>query len=305
MENTLKDKVHIGISACQFGCKVRYNAKGWDMTSNLKREKAEFIWHPVCPEVMSGLGVPRTSISLRKGNGEDFWNSQAEVKSRNNENLSEDLKEGCLACLKTLKKADVEVFVYMEGSPSCGVYRTTLKNKRLGHPPGIFGTLLLKEEFFLIPAVEMNSPIKWWDWRRRMYAFLWLKNQEINTLSMLFECWHIVKFLCQELFRKQSDEIGRRLASLSKKTFSEEVVKEFRTELLYMLRQPSDVKKIKQSLWKHYSFLRKKHDLHIPEVLEPTDIRSMTRIANELVKVEVASKKENFLFGSSPIYKGF
>ena len=303
MENRLSEKIHIGISACQFGAKVRYNSKGWDMTSKLMREKSEFIWHPVCPEVMSGLGVPRNPISLRGGDGNQFWSGEATIKDRGGKDLTKMVKEGALSCLETLKKADVDVFVYMEGSPSCGVYRTTLKNQRIGKPPGIFGSLLLKEELFLIPAVEMSSPIKWWDWRRRMYAFVWLKHKEISTLNELFETWHIIKFLCQELFRKESDLIGKKLASLSKKSFNETIVMEFRSDIMNMLRSPSDPKKIKQALWKNYSFLRKKYDLLVDEVLEPTDIRSLTKISKELVKVEIATKKENFLFGPTPIYR--
>lgn len=73
MENYIVSKIKIGISACQFGANVRYNGKGWDMTDYLKREKNEFVWYPMCPEVQSGLGVPRVSISLRGGNGDDFW----------------------------------------------------------------------------------------------------------------------------------------------------------------------------------------------------------------------------------------
>ena len=46
-----------------------------------------------------------------------------------------------------------------------------------------------------------------------MYAFVWLKNQDIKTMKEIYDSWHIVKFLCQELNRKESDEIGQILAN--------------------------------------------------------------------------------------------
>lgn len=35
METILKEKIQLGISACMFGCKVRYNKKGWNMRISL------------------------------------------------------------------------------------------------------------------------------------------------------------------------------------------------------------------------------------------------------------------------------
>lgn len=301
MENHIISKIKIGLSACQYGCKVRYNGKGWNMIDNLKREKNEFIFHPLCPELLSGLGIPRTPISLKGGNGDDFWEDQAHIKDRRGVLLDEQIKKGCSIAFDLIKELNIDVFIYMEGSPSCGVYRTSLKGKRLGNPPGTFGSLLLKEKIFLIPAVDLQSPIKWWDWRRRMYAFVWLKHRKINSMSSLYDAWHIVKFLCQELFRKDSDQLGNYIANL--KNPSQEELDEIKNKIMNMLRQPSDIKKIKQSLWKNYKYLEKKKAISIDEVMEPTNIRNMAHIAQELSKVEVVSRTENLLFGASPIYR--
>jgi uncharacterized protein YbbK (DUF523 family) len=300
MNNYLVSKIKIGISACQFGANFRYDGKGNDITENLKREKNEFIWFPVCPEVASGLGVPRSPVSLRGGNGDDFWQGNAHIKNRDSEILDEKVKNGNLFCFNQLKEQNIDVFIFMEGSPSCGVYRTSLKGKRLGNPPGIFGSLLLKENIFLIPSVDLQSPIKWWDWRRRMYAFVWLKNQDIKTMQEIYDSWHIVKFLCQELNRKESDEIGQILANGN---LSEDSITDIKNKMLLLLRKPSSIEKIKQSLWKNYSWLHKKKKINIEEVMSPTNIRNMSHIAKELVKLEVISREENLLFGASPIYR--
>lgn len=302
MENYLVSKIRIGISACQFGANVRYNGKGWDMTENLKREKNEFIWYPMCPEVQSGLGVPRSSISLRGGNGDDFWQGEAHIKDRDGKLLDEKVKKGVGICHNQILEENLDVFIFMEGSPTCGVYRTSLKGTRLGKPPGIFGSLLLKEKVFLIPAVDLQSPIKWWDWRRRMYAFVWLKNRKLNSAKDLYDAWHIVKFLCQEISRIEADEIGRSMATYTE--FDEKSIDSYKEEMLNLLRRPSDVRKIKQSLWKNYSWLRKKRGIFVGEVMSPTNIRNMATIANELIKLEVVSRDRNELFGASPIYRG-
>ncbi len=299
MDNVIEEKIKIGISACQFGSRVRYNGKGLDARRLLGRERADFIWHPVCPEVLSGMGVPRNPVSLRSGNGDDFWDGTADIKARSGVNMNEWMREGCVASLDSLTRAGVRVFIFMEGSPSCGVYRTSLKNKRLGHPPGIFGSLLLREGFFLIPSNDLQSPIRWWDWRRRMFAFVWLLEKPFDSAQEVVDSWHILKFLCQELSRKEADDIGKTIANL--KGVSADELALLKRRILELLRRPSDVRKIKQSLWKNYAFLRKRFGIESDTVAEPADERSMTRIASELLSLELLTARSDVLFGAVPI----
>lgn len=300
MDNVIEEKIKIGISSCQFGSRGRYNGKGLDARRLLGRERADFIWHPVCPEVLSGMGVPRNPVSLRGGNGDDFWDGTADIKSRSGVNMNEWMREGCVASLDSLTRAGVRVFIFMEGSPSCGVYRTSLKNKRLGHPPGIFGSLLLREGFFLIPSNDLQSPIRWWDWRRRMFAFVWLLEKPFDSAQEVVDSWHIRKFLCQELSRKEADDIGKTIANL--KGVSADELALLKRRMLDLLRRPSDIRKIKQSLWKNYAFLRKRFGIESGSVAEPADERSMTRIAGELLSLEILTARSDVLFGASPIH---
>lgn len=258
MDFKLKERINIGISACQIGAKVRYNVKGYDMLGYLEREKSNYIWHPVCPEVMSGMGVPREPIRIVGGNGFDVLNGKAQIKNRHGRVLTDKLLIGSKACIETLKNGNVEAFIYMEGSPSCGVYRTTLKNKRLGHPPGLFGAMLLNEEIFLIPSSDLQSPVKWWDSRRRLEAFVWLKRQIIEKPKDLYEVWHVLKFLCQELDNEWARDFGRKIGDLT--NYDLQVLKK---EILFCLRKPSSLERIKGSLKKNYSFLRKRFDLSL------------------------------------------
>ena len=294
MDFKLKERINIGISACQIGAKVRYNVKGYDMLGYLEREKADYIWHPVCPEVMSGMGVPREPIRIVGGNGFDVLNGRAQIKNRHGRVLTDKLLTGSNACIETLKNGNVEVFIYMEGSPSCGVYRTTLKNKRLGHPPGLFGAMLLDEEIFLIPSSDLQSPVKWWDSRRRLQAFVWLKRQNIEKPKDLYEVWHILKFLCQELDNEWARDFGHKIGDLT--NYDLQVLKK---EILFCLRKPSSLERIKGSLKKNYSFLRKRFDLSLD--VDFDDIRGMRRIAEKMLLLERLLKQEEYLFGTAPI----
>lgn len=304
MEKVLREKVKVGISACMYGCEVRYNKKGWSMLEHLGRGQSEFIWHPMCPECMAGLGVPREPIRISGGNGIDVWEGKARIKGRSGEDVTERVKHGAQVCMEMLKSAGVYVYIFMEGSPSCGVYRTTLKNKRIGKPPGVFGALLLKEGFFLIPAADLQSPVRWWDWKRRLNAFAWLRSEELRSKADIYDMWHTLKFICQELDNEEAREIGKMLAK-NDWEFSPDYAEDLRNSLLLLLRRPSSLPKIKHMLWKNYMFYKKKSGMAVDEIMKPEELRNMTHIANELMIMERKAAETGLMFGSAPIhYKG-
>ena len=296
----ISDRVAIGVSACCMGSPVRYNARGWDMLALMGREKNDFKWCPVCPECMAGLGVPREPIHLTGGDGSMVWRGETEVKNRRGQRVTDDVKFGALSCLETLKRAGVTAFVYMEGSPSCGVYHTTLKSTRRGHPPGIFGSLLLDQGFFLIPAADLQSPLKWWDWRRRLLAFYWLKNLPISGKAELYDAWARLKFLFQELDQPWAALTGRKLAAMERKP-DDAFISAFRAEALDILRKPSTVRRITNSLWKNYSHYRKALGKTVEGINSPEFQRNITTIAKELVTMERKALDDAVLFGTSPV----
>jgi uncharacterized protein YbbK (DUF523 family) len=300
MNITLSEKIKIGISACMYGCNVRYNKKGWDMIQYFGREAGDFIWYPVCPECMAGLGVPRDPIRVAGESGEEVWNGNAKIKNRQGIDVTSQILRGSSVCLEMLKASDVNVFIFMEGSPTCGVYRTTLKNKRLGKPPGVFGAKLLSEGYFLIPAADLQSPIKRWDWRRRLHAFVWLKKVDIENKEQLFDVWHRLKFLCQEIDRKNANEIGKKLASLPK-GFDQQQSEMIRKEISEILRRPSSIKSIKHMLWKNYIYYLRKTNDKLENIHPPESLRSMTIVANELMDLERKALEKDVLFGSTPV----
>lgn len=296
----IHDRITIGISACTMGCPVRYNAKGWDLTAGIGREKSDFKWVPVCPESMAGLGVPRDPIHLSGGHGGEVWSGAAGIRSRGGRDVTEDVKFGSGSCLETLDRAGATAFVYMEGSPTCGVYRTTLKKQKRGNPPGVFGSLLLDREYFLIPASDLQSPLRWWDWRRRLLAFHWFRSLPLTDKNSLYGAWHTLKFLCQEIDEPWARSMGRELAGLEKRPDSARI-QTLRREILDVLRRPSTTVRITQMLWKNYSYYRKASGKTVDGISSPDFRRNVTSIAKELTLMERTAFAEAFFFASSPV----
>ncbi len=300
----LKDRPIVGISACCAGCAVRYNGKSLDVLKALGREKMDFIWQPVCPECMAGLGVPRDPVHVVGESGAAVWTGAAEVKGRGGRKVGPQMMEGCRACLDALRRSGTRAFVYMDGSPSCGVYRTTLKDRKRGHPPGVFGSLLFDEGYFLVPAADLQSPVRWWDWKRRLLAFLWLADAPLSTRAELYGVWHRLKFLAQELDDPWARSTGRQLAAISVHPGTPEwdrEVRTFRTEMMDRLRRPSRPPRILNSFRKHYGYLRKRTGRPVPQVLPPEEARSWTRLVQEMGALERAAAAEGLLFGASPV----
>ncbi|MCK8060321.1 MULTISPECIES: DUF523 domain-containing protein [unclassified Fusibacter] len=296
----LERKIQIGMSACMCGAKVRYNEKGWDMIKHMGRDKEAFVFHPMCPEIMSGMGVPRLAIRIKGESGMSVWNDGGEVVDASGRKWTYAIKDSCRDVMDFCEKQKLDAYIYMEGSPTCGVLRTTLKNNRLGKPPGVLGALLLESEMFLISGTDLQSPIKWWDIKRRLMAFIYLKEWDIKDKATLYEMWHNYKFICQEISNQEARDLGNRLGNLPKVVTQEEL-DEIKLTIMNMLRNASSPAKIRQMLWKHYTHLRRKENVILPEVKEPTDLRGMHALAKELTKMTTESFQRDVIYGQVPV----
>jgi len=300
MPYIVSEKIKIGISACNFGCQVRYNQRGWYRAGLLGRDNEMFSWSPFCPEVMAGLGVPRAPIKLTGGNGDDFWAGQAKVKNRFGRDVGADLMAAEKHILDMIRKNGLEAYVFMEGSPTCGVYRTTLKDKRLGKPPGTFGSLLLHEGLFLIPAADLESPLKWWDWRRRLLAFIWLKHEPLTAKSQLTAIWHDLKFICQEISRLTADKIGRELAG-QPRIFSPAWSEVWRQRVLNLFRQPSSLNRILNSLGKHHAYYCHQAENYACRRLALNTETSKYKIIEAIKDIESYARGREIIFAGAPV----
>lgn len=306
MSEVITFKPRIGISACVYRCPVRYNRKAFDALAVLGREAADFVFTPVCPEVMSGLGVPRVPIHLT-GPGHDVLRGEAVVRDRRGRDVTGQVVDGARACLEALERAEVDAVVVKEASPSCGVYKARVGKKRTEQVEGsgVFGAMLLETGWFLIPDSALASPLLWWDWRRRFHAWLWLRRRPLPAKRDVYEAWHVLKFLVQEIDRPYADRMGHELAGMKGRLTAEEAER-FRTGVMDVLRRPSTRPRIRQAMWKTY-VNAKKHgrldgvDLHELDMSAPEVTRNITSIVADLTKLERVSFENDLLFGTSPV----
>jgi hypothetical protein len=199
--------------------------------------------------------------------------------------------------------------IVKEASPTCGVFKARVGKRRTEQRggSGVFGAMLLETGWFLIPDEALANPLLWWDVRRRFHAWLWLSDRDITTSKDLYDAWHVVKFVVQEIDRTLADEIGRSLAALPKGP-SGARLEEIRAQILEALRRPSTRARIRQAMWKSYVHA-KKHgklngvDLHELSVDSPEVTANIMEIVHDLTLLERVSFENDLLFGTSPVIR--
>lgn len=306
MTEVITERPSVGVSACLFDCPVRYNGKRFDALAALGRERSGFVFTPVCPECMAGFGVPREPIHLT-GSGQDVLAGRAKVLDRHGRDVTARLVAGSTACVEALERAGVRAVILKEKSPSCGLAKTRIGSRRrestLGG--GVFAAMLAETGWFLVPDTAFDSALTWWDWRRRLHAWLWLGDRTIASNGDLTSAWHVVKFILQETQRAEADRIGGELAALPKHA-PETTLEALRARILDALRLPTTRQRATAALWKTYTH-HVKHgrlegvDLHELTVHSPEVLRNVTTIAAELTGLERVGFENDLLFGTTPV----
>jgi uncharacterized protein YbbK (DUF523 family) len=305
MAQLITRKVPVGISACAFGCPVRYNGRGTDALAILGRERSDFEFTPVCPECLAGLGVPRTPIHLT-GTGAEVLSGTAAVRDRRGRDVTDSVVAGCRDALAALDRAGAVAFIAREASPTCGLTKARVGKRRTEQRgAGVFGALLADRDLFLIPDDGLANSLAWWDWRRRLHAWLWLRERSIGRSADLYNAWHVVKFVVQETDRPFADSMGRRLASLPKGASAADL-ESLRRDMLDALKKPSTKPRIRSAMWKTYAHARKKGslegvDLHDLRADSPEVRLNVDELARELTRMERISFENDLLFGTSPV----
>ena len=98
------------VSACLLGENCKYNG-GNNFNERVVRflEGKEVI--RVCPEVLAGLGTPRTPIEIVNGR----------VVSRDGSNVDDAIRRAVDTILSSLDGEDIECVILKSRSPTCGV----------------------------------------------------------------------------------------------------------------------------------------------------------------------------------------
>lgn len=167
----MSEKIKLGVSSCLLGRKVRYDG-GHKLDRFLVDTLGKFVeWVAVCPEVESGLPVPREAMRL-------VGNPAAPrlVTVRTGIDHTQRMNAWAGTRLEELAKAGLCGFVFKSRSPSSGlrdvkIYTPSGLPSRKG--AGIFGRAFTKR-FPLLPAEDdgrLNDPVLRENFIERIFVF--------------------------------------------------------------------------------------------------------------------------------------
>ena len=154
----MSSRVRIGISACLLGERVRYDG-GHKFDSFLTDTFGHLVeWVPVCPEVESGLPVPREAMLL-VGRPE----APRLVTNSSGADHTERIVKWAQEKIECLKSPGLCGFIFKSKSPSCsmhGVEVCTPSGDLAARGVGIFARILINS-FALLPVeddVSLRDP---------------------------------------------------------------------------------------------------------------------------------------------------
>ena len=108
-ENRSSD-MKVLVSACLLGENCKYNGG-----NNYNVAVVEFVKDkdvlPICPEMMAGMGCPRTPIEIVDG----------VLMDRNDNNVDAAMRQAVAQAMEMIQKEDIQCAVLQSRSPTCGV----------------------------------------------------------------------------------------------------------------------------------------------------------------------------------------
>jgi len=139
----VKERLRLGVSSCLLGQPVRFDGghkRNRFLTDQLS-PFADFV--PVCPEVEAGLGTPRPTLRLVRGDGGDT----RLVEGRSGHDRTDQMRRFAERRVERLRKLELSGYVLKKDSPSCGVQRVKVYTEQ-GMPErvgrGVFTEELVK-----------------------------------------------------------------------------------------------------------------------------------------------------------------
>lgn len=143
--------IQVGISSCLLGEEVRYNGGHKHSTLCTRDLGRYFDFVSVCPEVGIGLGVPRRPIRL--------VGDPADPRVVGVDNPAQDVTQAMkdFAKDKISDLGDLSGYIFIKGSPSCGLFRVKVYNEK-GHPQqdsgrGVYARVVT-DTYPLLPVEE-------------------------------------------------------------------------------------------------------------------------------------------------------
>lgn len=177
-----KEDLHIGISACLIGEKVRFDASNKPSKFCIKELGAHVTFKSYCPEVAIGLPIPRPTIRQIK-QGDLIRVSQPDGSG----DVTDALKEYGQKVAKVTKH--LSGYIFCAKSPSCGMERVKVYspegNALPSHGIGAFAREIMLENPIL-PCEEngrLNDPLIRENFVARIYAYKHWQNLVESNLT--------------------------------------------------------------------------------------------------------------------------
>lgn len=147
----MENDIRLGISACLLGQNVRYDG-GHKLDRFLRDTLGQYVSYvPVCPEVESGMGIPREAMRLV---GHPQSPRLMTVQTRRD--LTDQMLNWAHGRVKELEKEDLCGFIFKSNSPSSGMERVKVYDEK-GMPSkngvGLFAAAF-QRHLPLIPVEE-------------------------------------------------------------------------------------------------------------------------------------------------------
>lgn len=125
----MADVVRIGVSRCLLGDQVRWDGGHKRDAYLVEVFGPQVTWVPVCPEVESGLPVPRPTLRLERSPSGGVEVNGIRVRlimPKSGGDWTDEMAEWAERRVKALAAADLDGFVLKRDSPSCGLERVKI-----------------------------------------------------------------------------------------------------------------------------------------------------------------------------------
>ena len=98
------------VSACLMGENCKYNGGNNYNAAVVEYVKGKQVL-PICPELMAGMGCPRTPIEIVDG----------VLMDRNGNNVDAAMREAVAQAMEMIRKENIQCAILQSRSPTCGV----------------------------------------------------------------------------------------------------------------------------------------------------------------------------------------
>ena len=138
------------VSTCLLGENCKYNGR-----NNYNADVVEFVKDKevlsICPEMIAGMGCPRTPIELVDG----------VLMDRNGNNVDTAMREAVEKAMELIRKEDIQCAILQSRSPTCGVnqiYDGSFSGKLITGS-GIFAQALKDAGYTVIDAEDIKAGV--------------------------------------------------------------------------------------------------------------------------------------------------